>query len=181
MKFLVLASCFLLSTVAHAEFRPISIADSKLVYQQANAIFLAEKDKCIDQRADWVDGAADNPVCAYPVFLQMLAGSWIQAHKGEALEKAAKKHQPQASWEDIWELPYANDWLGCMSYQFKNADIFSQSNFQTFLKEPFLGGWIEKNSTADPEFLATLKDLTEIANKCEAIVRDQPPEGSISV
>lgn len=176
----------LFATNASAAFRSVTVKESNAVYEEASALFTRAMPVCLDKASDWLPDASDNKVCAFPVFLQMLAGGWIQAHKEEALQKAAKRHEPLARPEDIWELPYANSFLGCMSLQFDSASVFAKYDFQTFLKEPLLNGWIEKNkdigkTPEGKQFLDQLSGLTEYANKCENIVRDQTPEGSIDV
>ena len=121
-------------------------------------------------------------------FALMLGSTWLNVHRQDAMEKAAKHGRVQATPEEAWELPYANDWIGCILYQFPEGSIFEQAHFSTFDTKPTtLVGWIEANaellnSTEELQlFRGRLEALPDWAMKCEAIVRRQLPEGTIAV
>ena len=152
---------FASSVVSAAEFKTESIATYRAVYEQGVEIYKTGK------------------LPGFNAFADMIASGWVVAHKQAALECSK---DVVAKPECVWELPYANDWLGCMFFQFDNAEIFEQVHFETFKDEPFLNGWISKHKDELPApFLDTMSNLTEIANKCETIIRQQPPVGAIDV
>lgn len=113
-------------------------------------------------------------------FADLLAEGWLQAHKEEALAKAAKRGLPQAAPEDAWELPYANLWVGCMSFELGGGTPFAKYHFHTIEDAHTLGNWLKSNAAilhADDAgllFERQLQNLTAIAAKCEDTVRGAP-------
>lgn len=168
-RLLLLALVSFSAQAQNTQFRAPTIAQSKAMYAVVDALYKRHDDENL------------------AAFEDMLADAWVNAHKQEALEKAAKKHQPQAQPEDVWELPYANDWLGCMNIQFDDPNIFTRAKFSTYADHPTLFGWLDLHAEelkASPELKAfdiAMRQLPEWGAKCEEIVRNQTPEGSIDV
>lgn len=164
-----LACCFSVPAFAQELRQGTTLAASKQMYQVVNQMY---KDK---SSPDFV------------TFENVLGAGWIAAHKQEAMEKAAKKGIPQASPDDVWELPYANDWLGCMSMQIPSEQTLIDAKFSTFAQHQFLPGWLQDNKEAlhKTAELTVLYDflfnIDVVAVKCEDLIRKQPPQGAIDV
>lgn len=157
------------SASASPQFHEPSIQQARQIYAAGTAIYVSNKDP------------------DFNVFAEMLAKAWIDNHKQQALEKAAKRHSEQASPDDVWELPFANDWLGCLFWQIPDEEVFRQAHFATYDDHPMLLGWIEENKAlldSTPElrtFRDSLEQLPAWSAKCEDLVRKQPPDGASNI
>jgi len=169
MKALTIAAALAFSTASYAAtaITKPTVEQYRAIYSQTDALYRA------------------NTLPDLNVFADMLANGWVNAHRQQALERSkAQLAKP----EFVWELPYANDWIGCILYNVASTpDIFEKVHFRTFADEPLLNGWISKNEESlskDPEtkeFVEKLKVLPEIAAQCEDLVREQPPEGAHNI
>jgi hypothetical protein len=102
----------------------------------------------------------------YVVFANMLAQGWVHAHREQAPTEA-----------QLWELPTANDWVGCIAYQFPKPEIFERVKFRSYAHTATLTRWItehEKSATkiqGGRDLIRKLKELPDWATRCENLVR----------
>lgn len=146
-------------------FKTPTVEQYRAVYQQMDKTYRTK------QSAD------------FNVFADMLANGWINAHREEAISRS--KGSP-AKPEYVWELPYANDWLGCIGFNIipGGPAVLEKVHFATFNDEPVLFGWIKAHKDdldkdqETQQFGLELAALPDIANQCEELVRKQPPAGA---
>lgn len=140
------------------EFTLPTLEEARTAYQEADKAFDHEK---------------GDP--SFVAFASMLADGWVAAHKQQALDKAMKRHEMQASMDDVWPLPLANDWLGCMMLQFPDKSAMTKANFASYAEHPMLLGWIDQhqeelNAAEQQDFVQRLKKLPDWAPRCEKVI-----------
>lgn len=160
--------------VAAPTFNPPSVEQAHKMWLVADAVLKQDRD--VHHLDDLLS------------FGVMLGTTWINVHKQDALTEAAKHGRNYALPEEVWELPYASDWVGCMLWQFQDPDIFVKAHFSSFdTAETTLVGWIDKNAKlldSSPElkiFRGQLEALPDWAQQCEKIARNQLKEGEIAL
>jgi hypothetical protein len=115
------------------------------------------------------------------------AGAYISAHLMQAIACADSKGWPLgpgvAPPECIWEVPYSNDWVGCMALQFPPPADLAALNYDD--NTP-LYIWIDRNYDivtdlpAGPEFLRQINGTEKLGAQCEATLR-HPDKGGIDL
>jgi len=102
----------------------------------------------------------------YVVFADMLAQGWVHAHHDQAPTEA-----------QLWELPTANDWIGCIAYQFPKPEIFERVQFRSYTHTTTLTRWISEHEKparkiqGGRDLIRRLKELPDWATRCENLVR----------
>lgn len=102
----------------------------------------------------------------YTTFIDMLVDAWLHQH-------ASDREDGNATWEN----PVANDWVGCLLYEFPKSDAFTRVNFRSYTLARDLPQWISDHRDAaasvegGSDLIARLDALTEWSSLCEDLVR----------
>jgi hypothetical protein len=146
-------SISLASVVSAAEpnFVMPSQAQYRAKYANASSIYKN------DYEAEQID---------YTTFIDMLVDGWLREHHPEGGNRAER-----------WEMPAANDWVGCVLYEFPKPEVFKRIDFRSYTRSKDLTEWVLQHEQSvaktegGPDLVGRLKALPEWSKLCEDLVR----------
>ena len=142
-------------TVAAAAAEPNFAMPSQAQYREQYAIASTVYETDYDARR--ID---------YTTFVDMLIDGWLQGHR------ASRRNDAKS-----WEIPTANDWIGCVLYQFPKPDVFKRVHFHSYTRSRDLEEWISQHGAAATKvpgggnLVERLKALPAWSALCEDLVR----------
>jgi hypothetical protein len=102
----------------------------------------------------------------YTTFVDMLVDAWLHRH-----------YSNRQSDSESWEIPTANDWIGCVLYEFPRPDVFKRVEFRSYTRSTDLEEWIMQHGAAATkveggrDLVQRLKALPQWSSLCEDLVR----------
>lgn len=146
-------------------FVEVTLAQSREAYEKADALFKTKEN------------------LSFNALISQAGVVYIHAHMSTAIACTDRQHWPAgpglAIPECIWELPYANDWVGCMSLQYPAPDVVAAFGYSDDVPVML---WLDRHydeviaKPQGPEFLRQLYGMEKLGAECESIVRPKPGE-----
>lgn len=146
------------------------------------------KAKAIAQYIEQALSTAPQQHASLKTFVEIAGGLYINAHRAQIMDctdKRGNKAGPgMADPECVWPRPSADDWVGCMAYQFDGVEAeMQQFKLDTVRDDETVFIWIDRNYdaiTAQPgglDFITQLNGMPILGAACDQLTQDEVPNG----